>query len=212
MANRPNTNPGGQQQLSPVIKWVRDLNDGDLAAWQASCAVTEDSFKNLAFKRRDEVSALIKSDGKGFLLAARKLIQMVEADPESGFSAVELGPLQTDVFDKTAVAIAKAEKERAEAAKAQAEADKAKKKKEAAKETSGEVHNFADFLARTLGSAARAQRQARFIAFSQLLTPAQKQNFATGIKEGDQAPKFEALTQCAAASDAVALAEVNGWI
>ncbi len=212
MANR-GPNPGGQQkQLSPVIKLVRDFNDSDLAAWQTASGVSDDSFNRLAFTHRDEVNTLIKPDGKGFLLAAQKLISLLDADPDSGLSAADLAALKADVFNKTAEAIAKSEKEKTEAEAAKKKAEATKKAEEAGKKTAGEVHNFADFLTHTLGSAARAQRQTRFIAFATLLTLPQKENFASRLKEGDQTAKFEALTQCATASEAVVLAETNGWI
>lgn len=206
-------NPGGQQkQLSPVVKLVLEHNPDDLAKWRESCGVSEEVFDDLANKRRDQVTNLMRSGQKAFSLAAQTLISLVQADPDAGLSADILASLQTDVFSKTAEAITKAETEKAEATAAKKKADLVKQQAEDRKKTTGEVHNIGDFLGRTLGKNARAERLARFTAFSKLLTPAQRQAFAEGLKEGDQTTKFEALTQCAVAAEAVVIAQANNWI
>lgn len=208
-------NPQAKKELSPIIKAVLEHNPDDLAKWRESCGVSEESFGNLANKRRDDVNNLMKVV-KAFPVAALTLINLVGADTDAGLSSSDLDSLKSDVFSKTAEAIAKVEKKKAEDAEAKAKADKKKKQEEEeakeAERTKNEIHTADQFLLAIPNTAWQATARKRLIAFFTCLTPKERQNFSRGLKGGNQKSKFAAIVGLDKPKDQKALAQANGWI
>lgn len=196
---------GGQQKpLSRVIELVLKHNPDDFAKWRDDQGVSEEEFNNLAYKRRDEVANLLRAGDKAFIVAVQTLIGLVTADNESHLTADDLSALRSDVFNKTAEAITKAEKKKIEEAEKKSSAKKDEEK--------FEIHTLTEFLSYIMDPDYYQTALRRITAFLGNLDDAQKKKFAEELKKGDQLEKFFLLADIDDPASQKAMAQVSGWI
>lgn len=179
--------PGGQKQISPVMRLVRETNPDDLALWREQRGVSEEAYEGLLNKRRPQVNEDMKAGPKGFKLASQTLIASLGSDPDSELTPEDITALKSDVLDKTAKATAEAEKNKAEEKKAAEDRSKGEDKKKEAewtiKNPNPTVHSIAEYTASMLGSQGKKVAQV-FAEFEANLSDTEAATFEQKLAAG----------------------------
>lgn len=198
MAYRPQQNQGGQKQVSPVMRLVRETNPDDLATWREQRGISEEAYEGLLNTRRPQVIEDMKAGPKAFGLAAQTLINALQADPDSGLTPDDITALKSDVFGKTAKAVAEADKKKTEEKGATEERKRAEDRKKAAewtiKNPDPVVNSVAQYTASMLTS--QGIRVAQIFAdFEASLSGPEAATFQQKLAEGVPKRKLATLVR-----------------
>lgn len=198
---RQQQNQGQQQkQLSPVMRLVRETNPDDLAAWREQRGISEEAYEGLLNTRRPQVIEDMKAGPKAFGLAAQTLVNALQADPDPGLTPDDITALKSSVFDKTAKAVAEAEKKKAEEKGAAEERKRAEDRKKAAEWTlqhpDPTVNSIPQYTASMLTGQGRKVAQI-FADFAASLSEPEATTFQQKLAEGVPKRKLAALVRAA---------------